>query len=608
MKAGWIVTITAAVLLVAAARTRGQEPASAAPLVWEASAGPVSGSVNALVETESGTVFAFINSHIYRSTDDGVTWVVCPAQPQRRPRAQVYEHWLVTAGRRLYAAGDYGGPLYVTDDDCESSRLVPLPPGMSYQPTAITAVDDVLIAAYHQRMYRTSDEGRTWTPLPGFPSPLGNPPRLVRRGAVLWLAVSLRLYRSTDRGATWTAVAPDSGLAFHNFVQGGESFYATGSGGVLRSRDEGLTWTVVRPPPLTAIAARGERVYASVFSPAAIARSVDGGATWTQTPSPLPDYTSNVLFETSRGTVLAGTSYGIFRSTDSGNVWTATGLPGIGIRSLAATTTTTYASLMNGTLWSSADAGLTWSRQGIKFSGAAPQFGWPRQFSRLFLFDDGQMRAASDRELVASSDGGRTWSLAALSKSVTAITRFRDTWYAATSDGVFRSDDLARWTECSSGLAPVSPVLSLTATQEGELIAIQGDSTFTSQDECQSWWPIAMRVSTQGADGYYTMPQLFSDAALGTVLYGDGLRQWAAPNRTWIARAKTAFVTAFVRDGSGRYWLGTREGVRRLSTAGSEWSVMPAGLDGPVAALAVDPSGYLIAAIDDRGIFRARLP
>jgi hypothetical protein len=36
--------------------------------------------------------------------------------------------------------------------------------------------------------------------------------------------------------------------------------------------------------------------------------------------------------------------------------------------------------------------------------------------------------------------------------------------------------------------------------------------------------------------------------------------------------------------------------------------VIPAGLDGSISALAIDPDGYLIAAVDNRGIFRARLP
>lgn len=276
-------------------------------------------------------------------------------------------------------------------------------------------------------------------------------------------------------------------------------------------------------------------------------------------------------------------------------------------RNLAADKAHAYAIVANGTVWSSADGGLTWSSVVMTFSGTAPQFGWPRYFGRLFVFGDDQVHAAGDREFVASSDGGRTWSLAGLSRRVTALARLRGRWYASTFDGVFRSDDLVRWTECSNGLERVGALHSLAATHEGELVTIQAGRTFTSQDECQSWWPIEMRVSTQRADGYYKTPQLFSDSVLGTVQYGDGLLQWAAPTREWVIRTKTAFITALVRDDRGRYWLGTREGVKRLLIDGPEWSVVSGGLDGPVGALAFDPSGYLIAAIDGYRLFRTRL-
>ena len=114
----------------------------------------------------------------------------------------------------------------------------------------------------------------------------------------------------------------------------------------------------------------------------------------------------------------------------------------------------------------SEDSGLTWSRIETVFAGDAPQCGWPHDFARLFLVDGTELRAATSREFMASRDGGRTWSLAGLSKGGNALVRLRDVWYAATWDGVFHSGDLARWTECSSGLDG-GAVRSLTATPEG---------------------------------------------------------------------------------------------------------------------------------------------
>lgn len=117
-----------------------------------------------------------------------------------------------------------------------------------------------------------------------------------------------------------------------------------------------------------------------------------------------------------------------------------------------------------------------------------------------------------------------------------------------------------------------------------------------------------MRVPSLGDDGYLMAPQLFSDSSIGTLAFGDGIAQLSLTDRKWVVRVKRPLISAFIRDDRGQYWVGTREGLRRLSIAGSEWRLAPAGLDGSVAALAIDPAGYLIAAIDGRGVFRARLP
>jgi len=93
-------------------------------------------------------------------------------------------------------------------------------------------------------------------------------------------------------------------------------------------------------------------------------------------------------------------------------------------------------------------------------------------------------------------------------------------------------------------------------------------------------------------------------------MLGAGVAQLALTERKWIIRAQSRNdITALAKDDRGRDWLGTRGGgVLRLSTDRSEWRLIPAGLDGDISAIAVDPDGYLLAAITGRGIFRARLP
>jgi hypothetical protein len=62
-----------------------RQPGTAEPLQWEAAVGPFTGNAKALAESDSGTLFAYVNSEIYRSRDDGVSWTRCESQPSNRP-------------------------------------------------------------------------------------------------------------------------------------------------------------------------------------------------------------------------------------------------------------------------------------------------------------------------------------------------------------------------------------------------------------------------------------------------------------------------------------------------------------------------------------------
>lgn len=195
---------------------------------------------------------------------------------------------------------------------------------------------------------------------------------------------------------------------------------------------------------------------------------------------------------------------------------------------------------------------------------------------------------------------------AGLSKGVNALVRLRDTWFAGTWDGVFRSEDLAHWTECSNGLA-VGSVRAMTATPGGDLIAIDGSTLYRSQDECRSWSPLSV-LPFHGPEGSTVQPILVSDSTIGIVVLGAGIAQLSLTEHKWNVRAESRdTITAFAKDDRGRYWLGTRNGLLRLSIDGSEWRLIPTGLDGNISAVAVDPDGYLLAAVTGRGLFRARV-
>ena len=583
---------------------RGQQPGMTPPLQWQPAAGPFTGNVKALAESDSGTLFAYVNSEIYRSRDDGVSWTRCESQPSNRAGDLVFARWLLASGRRLYASASSGGPMYVTDDECASSRPVPKPPGADSRRWHVTVVDGILVAAFDgPTFFTSSDDGRTWEPRPS-PLPDGIEPRLVTRNGAVFLVLSQQLYRSSDRGYTWSRLAAN-GPQFGWVVPGGERLYAVASGGIWRSTDDGRTWARMFESGLTAATARGSRVYVSVFNPGATARTVDGGNTWTQGAQPLRLHSANALLETRRGALLSATGAGIYRSTDRGTTWTATGTQGQHVRTLVAGRGRAFASIEDASLWTSVDSGLTWSRVDWWRVDNPRESATP--LSPLFIIDRTRLRGATNREFLASADAGITWSSGGLSKGVNALVRMRDTWFAATWEGVFRSADLAHWTECSSGL-PTGSVSAMTSTPSGDLIALDGSTLYRSLDECRSWSPLTS-LPFPGARGATVQPTLASDPALGIVALGTGIAQLSLAERKWTIRAESRHdITAFAKDDRGRYWLGTRGGVWRLTIDGLEWRLNPAGLDGDILAVAVDPDGYVLAAVAGSGLFRARLP
>lgn len=196
-----------------------------------------------------------------------------------------------------------------------------------------------------------------------------------------------------------------------------------------------------------------------------------------------------------------------------------------------------------------------------------------------------------------------------MSKGVTALARLKDTWFAGTWQGVFRSEDMLRWTECSSGLEGGS-IRDLIATSDGDLIAVASyRGLYRSPGNCRSWWPLtAPTPRLVNVNVSRTPPLLASDDTLGLVLFGDGIAQLSRDQRAWIVRAESPAIIAFARDGQRRYWLGTRDGLSRLSIEEPTWKLIPAGLDGPISALAIDLDGYMLAGVASRGIFRARVP
>lgn len=138
-------------------------------------------------------------------------------------------------------------------------------------------------------------------------------------GHLLAGTLNNRVFRSTDNGGTWTRLgsSPSGVRAFAIHPSG--SFFAAASN-VYRSDDNGDTWTKGdQSPGARCLAVNQEgHIFAGNFG--RVFRSTDQGVTWTSSRNGLPQETILALAVSAAGHILAGTlSQGVFRSTVRGD-------------------------------------------------------------------------------------------------------------------------------------------------------------------------------------------------------------------------------------------------------------------------------------------------
>jgi photosystem II stability/assembly factor-like uncharacterized protein len=206
------------------------------------------------------------------------------------------------------------------------------------------------------RIYVTSDAGRTWTLAFTNQDPNAFYDCMAffdkKRGLALSDPVNgrFRIIATSDGGLSWRVVNADmppalpAEFAFAASGQclvthgGSDAWFATGGGAVARvfhSGDSGQTWEVSATPVrsgqsagIFALAFRDPRHGLAVggdflspaFSPDALARTSDGGATWSLVADAPNEYRSGVTWVTGRYAIAVGPT-GSDVSADQGRSW-----------------------------------------------------------------------------------------------------------------------------------------------------------------------------------------------------------------------------------------------------------------------------------------------
>lgn len=172
----------------------------------------------------------------------------------------------------------------------------------------------------------------------------------------------LGLIRSTDRGRTWTPVSLLGEADFHVLRARGATVYGFDSTNerLLASTDSGRTWTRrPTPEPLLDVAvdpSDPEHLLAS--GTAVVYRSLDGGRTWNAAAGGVAGY---LAWPVTKKPLVATLDGSLLSADGAAGPWRARGNLGAPVAALLAVDERTlFAALHDGTIKQSSDGGATW--------------------------------------------------------------------------------------------------------------------------------------------------------------------------------------------------------------------------------------------------------
>jgi photosystem II stability/assembly factor-like uncharacterized protein len=272
-----------------------------------------------------------------------------------------------------------------------------------------------LFAGTSEGLWRSTDWAGSWHRVEGRSSgvrldALGAARAIVPIANQVWLGGDGGLYLSEDFGETWAEVSPTKGirgLLLSNWPAADPTVYAGTRDGLLRSRDGGRTF---QPTALT-----GTAVHRLVWPGPALAVACDGGLVVTRDEGvrfegpgrglpggPVLAMALSSYFTVDPVAFAAPASGGVFRSSDGGTTWSASGLSGQVVGDLVWLGPFLYAAGDAG-FYRSQDAGASWTRLAAS----------PGRPSRLMfpLAPAAGLEAflATDRGLFRTMDAGEHW-------------------------------------------------------------------------------------------------------------------------------------------------------------------------------------------------------
>ena len=423
------------------------------------------------------------NNGIYKSTDAGNNWKKLNTQTLFALGVMLFHNDGV-----LYCLT--GTILQISRDKGETWTTV-IPSGI-IEPKAIAAADngDIFVTGRVSGLLKSTDKGATWNSfftgleITGINSSIVT----TKNSEVIVNQLGFGLFKSPQAAPNFM-VSHNGFFAsnVNNFFEGKSGkFYATTDGSTFMSNDSGASWTKIHgySGMHSSVCEKDNYIFVGVND--GVMRSSNGGSTWAYVRSGFVIGTQQYVHQlvvTSKGTILAATGGGMYRTTNNGDAWTK--LTSFGNNSMIKS----IIQKPNGDLYASSelkfykstDDGATWSSFLLgKLNNPATNLdGVIDVINHISDTKNNLYINFGGNFYIKSSDNGVNWEKVSLPRSENVksiLFGANDSLFVTTAFSVFVSTDFgATHTDFSGGL--ISRMLtSMHKTSGGNLFVLSNGS------------------------------------------------------------------------------------------------------------------------------------
>lgn len=497
---------------------------------WASSAGMQGQSVRALTQAASnpGVLVAGTLQGVYRSDDKGLHWrEISP--PGSREIHEVESIAIDPYDPQIIYAGTWHLPWKTSDNGAHWSNIKQ---GVIDDSDVFSMIIDpsqpsVMFLSACSGIYRSNNAGDEFTKVQGIPS-TARRTRVLKMDPkdrnVVYAGTTEGLYKTADGGENWTRTTGPDVIINDVYVDPRNPKHillATDRSGVLASEDAGVGFEAsntgfsqrqvaalladAKTPGTMYAGVINDKIYGGVFV------TSDFGRTWKQENAGLNGRDVFLLAQADDGTLLAGTSNGVYR-------------------------------------WD----GQNWMAIDSVESGAETHVASRRSRSRT---------SAHSRSLSARRKAEGT-AAAEIQGRVTALSATGDVWYAATAQGLFRSRNHGTSWEATVPAAQTGTPSALSGSYTA--VAVFGKAVFVgrsrslavSQDGGQSWQAVAFPGGLTDLDSLALTPDgsLWAGGREGVFYSTDQGHSWNALRRlplvainnvVWDAALNRILVTSW---------------------------------------------------------------